>query len=97
MPNEHSISRRQLGAMVAGLALGPLAQRAAHAAAPAPAPGLEYVFDLDVQVGPAQELGEYGGGRRRVIPITGGALRGPGLNGVVLPGGADWQIQTAAV
>jgi hypothetical protein len=91
MPDEHAISRRQLGAMVAGLALAPLAPGAAHAAAPAPAPGLDYVFDLDVQVGPAQELGEYGGGRRRVIPITGGALRGPGLNGVVLPGGADWQ------
>lgn len=28
-----------------------------------------------------------GGGRRRVIPITGGSLTGPGLAGEVLPGG----------
>lgn len=52
---------------------------------------MTHVFDLDVQVGPAQELGDVGGGRRRVIPITGGRLNGPGLSGVILPGGADWQ------
>jgi hypothetical protein len=54
-------------------------------------PGLTHRFDLRVKVGPAQELGEVGGGRRRVIPITGGDLAGPGLSGEVLPGGADWQ------
>ncbi|MFT4251514.1 MAG: DUF3237 domain-containing protein, partial [Caulobacter sp.] len=54
-------------------------------------PALAHVFDLLVEVGPAQELGEVGGGRRRVIPITGGRLEGPGLSGRVLAGGADWQ------
>ena len=44
-----------------------------------------------MQVGPAQDIGEFGGGRRRVIPILGGEVSGPRLNGVVLPGGADWQ------
>ena len=32
------------------------------------------------------------GGRRRIIPITGGIVEGPGLTGTVIPGGADWQI-----
>lgn len=58
--------------------------------APAP-PALQPCFELRVQVGPAQEIGEFGGGRRRVIPILGGEVAGPRLNGVVLPGGADWQ------
>lgn len=31
-------------------------------------------------------------GRRRIIPITGGSLSGPQLQGRVLPGGADFQI-----
>ncbi len=59
------------------------------------APGLAYRFSLDVKVGPAQELGEFGGGRRRVIPITGGTAFGPGLSGEILPGGADWQTLRA--
>lgn len=58
-------------------------------------PMLTHRFDLRVKVAPAQELGEFGGGRRRVIPITGGDLSGPGLNGEVLPGGADWQTLAA--
>ena len=65
-------------------------------AAAVPAPTLTPVFDLDVEVAAAQELGDIGGGRRRVIPITGGRLRGLGphgmaISGVILPGGADWQ------
>ena len=31
-------------------------------------------------------------GRRRVIHITGGTVRGPRLSGTILNGGADWQI-----
>jgi hypothetical protein len=56
---------------------------------PAPPP-LVFSFNLDVQVGPAEELGDVGG-RRRVVPITGGRLYGDAAEGVVLPGGADWQ------
>jgi Protein of unknown function (DUF3237) len=58
-------------------------------------PDLTPCFDLEVEVGPPQELGEFGGGRRRVIPIVGGRLFGPDLSGVVLPGGADWQTLRA--
>ena len=52
---------------------------------------LTRVFELCAQVGAVQDLGEFRGGRRRVIPILGGELRGSGLEGQVLPGGADWQ------
>lgn len=56
---------------------------------------LEAVFQLTVRVGEALELGEVGGGRRRMIPILGGELHGSGTrsaeSGIVLPGGADWQ------
>ena len=83
------IVRREVGL---GLALAGAAGVAkAGVANGADAPGLTHVFDLEVKVAPAQELGEVGGGRRRVIPITGGALVGEGLRGEVLPGGADWQ------
>lgn len=56
---------------------------------------LAAVFELTVRVGEALELGEVGGGRRRMIPILGGELHGSGArcgdSGIVLPGGADWQ------
>jgi hypothetical protein len=83
-------SRRALGTG----ALGLLATSPALAGGLA-APPLTHVFDLEVLVGSAQELGEIGGGRRRVIPITGGTLSGPGLTGQVLAGGADWQTLRA--
>ena len=56
------------------------------------APVLDFVFALSVAVAPALELGGTHLGRRRVIAITGGTVAGPRLNGVVLPGGADWQV-----
>jgi hypothetical protein len=37
-------------------------------------------------------LGATPHGRRRIIPILGGTVRGPRLEAEVLPGGADWQI-----
>jgi hypothetical protein len=94
MPDHGTMSRRQAGALLAGLALAPVATRTAAAAQPA-APALDWVFDLDVKVAQAQELGEANGGRRRVIPITGGGLKGPGISGEVLEGGADWQTLRA--
>jgi hypothetical protein len=54
-------------------------------------PGLEFVFEVAARLEPAQELGEVYGGRRRVIPVTGGTVSGPRLNGRVRTGGADWQ------
>ncbi len=42
--------------------------------------------------GHACNLGRTPYGERRVIGILGGSVRGPKLNGRILPGGADWQI-----
>src|SRR4051812_32982113 len=47
---------------------------------------------LIVEVGEVMDIGSTPYGERRVIPITGGSFKGPILNGIVLPGGADWQI-----
>jgi hypothetical protein len=47
--------------------------------------------DLAIHLGPPLELGASLRGRRRIIPITGGTVRGERLRGEVLPGGADWQ------
>jgi len=58
----------------------------------ATAPELAHVTTIQAEVGPIQELGVMPLGRRRVIPIIGGTIRGPRLSGEVLPGGADWQI-----
>ncbi|HYM31071.1 MAG TPA: DUF3237 domain-containing protein [Candidatus Cybelea sp.] len=55
-------------------------------------PGLEFLLEARVRVEPALELGEVPRGRRRIIPIAGGTFEGPKLRGVVVPGGADWQI-----
>jgi hypothetical protein len=57
-----------------------------------PAPGLEHVCDLAVTIAPPVEVGQTPGGQRRMIPITGGVVRGPRLNGRILPGGADFQL-----
>ena len=55
-------------------------------------PPLDFAFALNVTVASTLELGDTHLGRRRVIAITGGTMTGPRLSGVVLPGGADWQV-----
>lgn len=57
-----------------------------------PTPALEHLATVVVQVDPPQEVGVTPQGRRRVIPIVGGTVRGALLNGRVLPGGADFQL-----
>lgn len=58
----------------------------------APAPTLTYAFSVRATLAPPVEEGEVDGGRRRFIPITGGEVSGPSLNGTVLSGGGDWQV-----
>ena len=55
-------------------------------------PGLSVVTDLVANVTSPIDIGETPHGRRRVIPISGGTVSGPRLNGRMLPGGADFQI-----
>jgi hypothetical protein len=57
-----------------------------------PAPELQLAFEARVQVGPPMELGAVAHGRRRIVPILGGVFEGPAIKGVVLAGGADWQV-----
>ena len=56
------------------------------------APELEYVVRLNVALGQAFSVGDFGKGSRTVIPITGGTFEGPDMKGEVLPGGADYQV-----
>jgi hypothetical protein len=56
------------------------------------APGLSLVAEISVDVGAPITIGETGAGLRRVIPILGGTVAGPRLNGSVVPGGADFQL-----
>ncbi len=57
-----------------------------------PPPLLEHVCDLAVTIAAPVEVGQTPAGLRRMIPITGGTVQGPRLNGKVLPGGADFQV-----
>ena len=57
-----------------------------------PPPPLEHVCDLAVAIAAPIEVGQTPAGLRRVIPITGGVVAGPRLNGKVLAGGADFQL-----
>jgi hypothetical protein len=56
------------------------------------APELEYVCELRVKLDPALTVGQTPKGLRRIIPITGGTVTGPALNGTIFNGGADWQF-----
>jgi hypothetical protein len=60
---------------------------------PPPPPPLVFAFELRVQVGDPVVIGEVPHGLRRIVAITGGTMRGPMINGVVVPNsGADWQL-----
>lgn len=52
----------------------------------------QHVFDANVTIGEMLNFGKSKYGERRIIPITGGTFKGPDITGVVLPGGADWQL-----
>ena len=57
----------------------------------APALETKYVFTITARIAEATTAGDIGHGVRRIIPIIGGEVRG-GVNGKVLPFGADFQI-----
>lgn len=56
-----------------------------------PTPHLEHVCNLLVDLDPIREMGAGRAGQRRIIPIVGGMVSGPKLNGRILNVGADWQ------
>jgi Protein of unknown function (DUF3237) len=55
-------------------------------------PRLVFAFELRARVGDPVEVGQVTHGRRRIIGIEGGTVKGPMLNGTVPVGGADWQV-----
>ncbi len=55
-------------------------------------PRLELIGRCRADLGEPLELGQTPWGRRRIIPILGGAFDGPRLRGAILAGGADWQV-----
>jgi hypothetical protein len=57
-----------------------------------PAPELQFAFEIAAEVQTPLDLGQTQAGHRRIIPIAGGIVSGPKLEGRILAGGADWQI-----
>ena len=57
-----------------------------------PAPTLEHLCDLAVTIDAPVEVGQTAMGMRRMIPITGGTVTGPQMQGRIVPGGADFQL-----
>jgi len=57
---------------------------------PAP-PVLEFVATIDVDVSETINIGTTAQGMRKVAPIRGGTVSGPGISGRVLDAGADVQ------
>jgi hypothetical protein len=55
-------------------------------------PGLSHIADLLVNAAPPIDIGQTPAGIRRIIPLLGGTVIGPRLNGRMLPGGADFQV-----
>ena len=51
-----------------------------------------YVFTITANIGDVTSAGDIGSGIRRIIPITGGEVKGEGISGKVCPFGADFQI-----
>jgi hypothetical protein len=58
----------------------------------APAIQTKYVFTITANIGSVTSVGDIGHGVRRIIPITGGDVRGENVNGKVCAFGADFQI-----
>lgn len=51
-----------------------------------------YVFTITANIGGVTSAGDIGTGVRRIIPITGGEVKGKDVNGQVCAFGADFQI-----
>jgi len=54
---------------------------------------LELALRLEVKLGPEEDLGQSADGHRINYPIIGGRFAGPGIAGMVIPGGADMSVR----
>jgi hypothetical protein len=57
-----------------------------------PPPALLPMTRVHCEVGPLVSLGQGKHGERRYVPLGGGTVSGPELNGRLVEGGVDWQI-----
>lgn len=88
--------RRQFMANAAGVVAGSMLMCSSIARAdPTDQPGLAFVYEAIVTLEPTVEVGPTPLGARRRIAITGGTFAGPRIQGKILAGGADWQLQRA--
>jgi hypothetical protein len=55
-------------------------------------PPLEFAFTIRAEIGAVLRAGPGPLGERQHIPITGGSVEGPMLQGTILPGGSDWAL-----
>ena len=60
-----------------------------------PAPTLVPMCQVRCEVGALVTLGQATHGERRYVPLGGGTVHGPELNGNLVEGGVDWQIARA--
>ena len=60
-------------------------------ALPAP-PSLVPMCQVRCEVGSLVTLGQAKHGERRFVPLGGGSVSGPELNGSLVEGGVDWQV-----
>ena len=60
-----------------------------------PPPALVPMCQVRCEVGALVSLGQAKHGERRFVPLGGGTVRGPELNGSLVEGGVDWQIARA--
>jgi hypothetical protein len=61
---------------------------------PAP-PALLPMAQVRCEVGALVSLGAAKYGERRYVPLLGGTVAGPELNGTIVEGGVDWQVNRA--
>lgn len=57
-----------------------------------PPPALIPMTQVRCDVSPIVTLGATPYGERRYVPLGGGTVRGPELNGTLVEGGIDWQV-----
>ena len=60
-----------------------------------PPPRLLPMTHIDCEVGALVSLGAGPYGERRYVPLGGGTVRGPELDGTLVEGGVDWQVARA--
>jgi Protein of unknown function (DUF3237) len=60
-----------------------------------PPPSLLPMTRIRCEVGALVTLGPGPYGERRYVPLGGGSVEGPELNGTLVEGGIDWQVQRA--